>query len=73
MKYPRHVQKLFRTQERLIRQSNNSWAAMVRAEYSRQWTAHTLYGNRTMRLNRLAQCAHNTLVACDTSFGWSAP
>ena len=72
-KLPKHIEKLIRTQERLVRQSNKAWACGVRAEYNRQEKASDLFHKRADRLNDLARAAHYKLAALLPGFGWSHP
>jgi hypothetical protein len=70
---PKHIEKLIRTQERLVRQSNRAWACGVRAEYNHQESKRLRYYKRADRLNEAARAAHKALVTHRPEFGWSQP
>jgi hypothetical protein len=67
------IEKLIRTQERLVRQSNTAWACGVRAEYNNRPKARLRYFKKADRLVVLARAAHKTLVMLRPAFGWSQP
>ena len=69
----RIVEQLFRTQERLVRQSNKAWARGVRAEYNRQESRRLRCYKKADRLNVLARAAHKALISIRPAFGWSQP
>jgi hypothetical protein len=69
----RIVEQLFRTQERLVRQSNKAWARGVRAQYNRQESKELRYFKKADRLNVLARAAHKALTSIRPAFGWSQP
>lgn len=73
MEMTKPVEKLVRTQERLIRQSNKAWACGVRAEYKHQESKRSRYYKKADRLNGLARAAHKALVSLQPKFGWSQP
>jgi hypothetical protein len=66
-------EQLFRTQERLIRQSNRAWARGVRAEYNHQESKRLRYFKRADRLNALARAAYKALIAIRPAYEWAQP
>lgn len=70
---PKHIEKLIRTQERLVRQSNRAWACGVRAEYNHQESKRLRYHKKADRLAKAAHAAHTALVTLCPEFGWSQP
>jgi hypothetical protein len=66
-------EQLFRTLERLVRQSNKAWARGVRAEYNRQESKRLRYYKKADRLNMLARAAHKALISIRPEFGWAQP
>ena len=68
------VEKIWRMQERLIRQSNKAWARGVRAEYRRHQDSVSMrHHKKAARLVARARAAHKTLVAVCPEFWWAQP